>query len=438
MLAGDTVTVSGGTANFANKNVGTGKPVTATGFALGGADGGNYMLSPNSATATASITPRTLTVTATGIDKVYNGTTTATVTLSDNRVAGDVLTVVYASASFADPNAGNNKPVSVSGIAITGGADQGNYALGNVTASTTANITRALTTLLITSDAPDPTNEGAPYTVTWIVAVISPGAGVPTGMVTVNDGTSSCLPTAVIVGSCVLTSADNGAKTLTAAYLGDGNFYGSANTAPHQVLNVAPVISNVAVIGGPAGPLPVGSSVTIQADFTDAGAGDTHTCSISWDDGGANSIGAVIETNGSGTCTSPHIYNQAGVYTVTVTVTDDDGGADAKTFEFVVIYDPNAGFVTGGGWIVSPLGAYIADPTLSGKATFGFVSKYQKGAKVPSGNTEFQFHAAKFNFKSTSYDWLVIAGAKAQYKGIGTVGGDGQLRVPSHGDRRSG
>ena len=38
----------------------------------------------------------------------------------------------------------------------------------------------------------------------------------------------------------------------------------------------------------------------------------------------------------------------------------------------------------------------------------------------PSGATEFQFQAGSFNFKSTSYEWLVVAGAKAQYKGAGT------------------
>ena len=59
-----------------------------------------------------------------------------------------------------------------------------------------------------------------------------------------------------------------------------------------------------------------------------------------------------------------------------------------------------------------------------GKANFGFVSKYQKGAKVPTGETEFQFKAGDLNFHSTAYEWLVIAGAKAQYKGIGTVNGN--------------
>ena len=48
------------------------------------------------------------------------------------------------------------------------------------------------------------------------------------------------------------------------------------------------------------------------------------------------------------------------------------------------------------------------------KASVGFVSKYQKGNNVPTGETEFQFQVAKFNFHSTSYDWLVVAGAKAQ------------------------
>jgi hypothetical protein len=74
---------------------------------------------------------------------------------------------------------------------------------------------------------------------------------------------------------------------------------------------------------------------------------------------------------------------------------------------------------------LSPPGAYTLNPAATGKATFGFISKYQKGATVPSGNTEFQFHAGDLNFKSTSYEWLVIAGAKAMYKGSGTINGAG-------------
>ncbi len=93
-----------------------------------------------------------------------------------------------------------------------------------------------------------------------------------------------------------------------------------------------------------------------------------------------------------------------------------------------VLYDPwigQGGMVTGGGWIMSPAGAYTADPDLSGKATFGFVSRYKKGAAVPTGNTRFNFQVADLNFHSDSYDWLVIAGEKAMYKGTGTINGAG-------------
>jgi hypothetical protein len=61
-----------------------------------------------------------------------------------------------------------------------------------------------------------------------------------------------------------------------------------------------------------------------------------------------------------------------------------------------------------------------------GRANFGFVSKYQKGAKIPTGETEFQFKAGNLNFHSSLYEWLVVAGARAQYKGEGTINGTGR------------
>jgi hypothetical protein len=44
---------------------------------------------------------------------------------------------------------------------------------------------------------------------------------------------------------------------------------------------------------------------------------------------------------------------------------------------------------------------------------------------VPTGNTEFQFKAGDLNFHSDSYDWLVVAGPKAMFKGSGTINGAG-------------
>ena len=79
---------------------------------------------------------------------------------------------------------------------------------------------------------------------------------------------------------------------------------------------------------------------------------------------------------------------------------------------------------SGGEWINSSEGACRLDPLLTGITTF--VSKYQKDANVPTGNTEFQFMVADLDLKSTSYDWLVIAGAKAQHEGTGTINGAGE------------
>jgi len=89
------------------------------------------------------------------------------------------------------------------------------------------------------------------------------------------------------------------------------------------------------------------------------------------------------------------------------------------------IYDPTAGFVTGGGWVYSIPGSYLPNPSLEGKAIFGFVSKYKKGKIIPTGNTEFQFKAGDLNFHSSNYEWLVIAGSKAMFKGEGTINGAG-------------
>jgi hypothetical protein len=108
---------------------------------------------------------------------------------------------------------------------------------------------------------------------------------------------------------------------------------------------------------------------------------------------------------------------------VKVTVTDGCGNIIDQEYKYLVIFDPNAGFVTGGGWINSPAGAYLANLSLVGKAHFGFNAKYKKGQSVPTGETEFQFQVASLNFHSTAYQWLVVSGAKAQYKGTGTLNG---------------
>src|SRR5262249_57439052 len=82
---------------------------------------------------------RDLQVSYSADSKTYDGTATATVHESDDRVSGDVVTVSYSTALFSDKNVGTGKTVTVSGIGISS-TDAGNYHLVNSSATATATI----------------------------------------------------------------------------------------------------------------------------------------------------------------------------------------------------------------------------------------------------------------------------------------------------------
>jgi len=154
--------------------VGAGKAVSVSGIAITGADAANYSVNTTAAT-TADITQRALTVGAAAQNKVYDGGTAATVTLNDNRVAGDVLSTSNTSANFTDKNAGTGKTVNVGGIAITG-TDAGNYSV-NSTAATTATITPASIANVSGITAADKVQDGG------TAATLATGAAVFTGRI---------------------------------------------------------------------------------------------------------------------------------------------------------------------------------------------------------------------------------------------------------------
>lgn len=228
-------------------------------------------------------------------------------------------------------------------------------------------------------------------------------------------------------------TSDGPAESQTVVvYADDGNGGMTEASFMLTVNNVAPTVIGVSV---PAAPVGISNQpVSGTGSFSDPGAGsETHSCVVDYGDGSGPQAGTVAGT----TCTGPgHTYADAGIYTVTVTVSDGDGGSHSLASEtFLVIYDPSGGFVTGGGWIDSPAGAYAAEPTLAGKANFGFVSKYKKGASAPTGNTQFQFKAGDINLHSSTYDWLVVnqSGTNAQFKGWATVNG---LHAPNGSEYR--
>jgi hypothetical protein len=135
-------------ASFSDKFVGNGKLVTAYGFALGGAQASNYRLTQP--TTTANITKADLAVTIeTADDKVYDGTTLATVTLNCNQVYGDSVTCT-GNGSFDTKHAGPNKLVTIPSVSVTG-PDAGNYNPVLTGATAYADIyTRPLTVTAVT------------------------------------------------------------------------------------------------------------------------------------------------------------------------------------------------------------------------------------------------------------------------------------------------
>lgn len=136
----DVVTLSG-SGTFSSKNAGTGLNYTFSNMVLSGTDAANYHLSGGGSFSgtDGEIIAKTLNVTYTGANKVYDGTTSASVTVSDDRINGDTLTIAKTTA-FADKNVGTAKTINITGVSLSG-ADASNYTV-SATSSATADITR--------------------------------------------------------------------------------------------------------------------------------------------------------------------------------------------------------------------------------------------------------------------------------------------------------
>lgn len=227
ILSGDTVTFTDTSAVFSDKNVGTGKSVTVAGINAAGADSGNYSFNTTATTA-ANITPKAITVTATGTDKVYDGSVADSVTLAGSGiVSGDTVSFSDFSAAFANPNAGSGKAVSVSGISASG-ADSGNYSF-NSTATTIANITPKPITVSATGS-----NKVYDGSVTDSVALSS--SGILAGdAVTFSDTSATFADANVGAGKAVSVSG------ISAAGVSAGN-YALSNTAATTSADITPKV----------------------------------------------------------------------------------------------------------------------------------------------------------------------------------------------------
>ena len=195
VLEDDTVTVTEGAAAFVDKNVGIDKDVTFSGYGLSGDDAGNYELTAQPS-ATASITPKPVTITGVGAaNKTYDGTTAAGITGTasiDGLVTGDDVYVVEGSAAFASADVGTGITVTFSGFSLSG-AGAGNYELTAQPASATANITKG-------------TYDNSP---TLNINIVMNQAEAQTGTLTALNFFGGNMPAGATITNVALNGADN-------------------------------------------------------------------------------------------------------------------------------------------------------------------------------------------------------------------------------------
>jgi hypothetical protein len=282
-------------ASFANKNVGTAKVVNVIGITISGIDAANY--SPVNATATtnADITPRSLTVTAIAASRPYDGTTSASVTLSDNRIPNDMLTDGFTGSTFSDKNAGVAKTVTVTGISISG-TDAGNYALGNTTASTTADITARAIEVTGVSDSKtyDGTTASSKFPSITVGSLVGGDSATYSQIFdSKNAGTRSLIPAIVITDgnnghnySVILHNVNGSISPLTilgSITVSDKTYEGT-NSATIVTRTLTGVLANdsVSYVGG-------------TATFSDSNAGTGKTVTV---------VGLYLAGTGAGNYTA--------------------------------------------------------------------------------------------------------------------------------------
>ena len=129
------------------------------------------------------------------------------------------------------------------------------------------------------------------------------------------------------------TPDDEGTFVITMKATDDG---GMSDTAAVTVTgtNVWPT----ATITGFSGTVPLvitpQETINFAGSYSDPGALDSHTSR--WNFGDASSSSANHGPSGSGTLSASHAYGAPGTYHVSLTVTDDDGGAGVATTTVVV------------------------------------------------------------------------------------------------------
>jgi hypothetical protein len=188
------------------------------------------------------------------------------------------------------------------------------------------------------------------------VAVVNSNVTVDEGQPAANNGTFDDIDT----GDIVSITASVGTVSQVGTQSGTWNWAFTASDGPDDsqtvtitatdsddaatdtsfdlvVNNVDPTVTSVDDATNPSGGIH-----SVSTSFTDPGVNDIHTATIDWGEGDGAESATVVEAGGNGTVSGSNQYFVPGDYTVTVTVTDNDGGSGVTTHVKTVVALPVA------------------------------------------------------------------------------------------------
>lgn len=217
-----------------------------------------------------------------------------------------------------------NASISTSALAASGTAYSitasygGNSSFNSSTSSTlNQNVHKSATQTRVTY-TPNPAALGGSVTFNVVVAPINTGAGIPTGSVTILNGST-------VIGSGTLNASGQvsivsstlpaGALALVASYSGDSNFEVSSSAITQSVTQTIPTISLVSS----ANPSVVGQPVTFTTTITSTSGIPTGT--VAFFDGSNNLGTQTLNSSGVASMTVPNLL--LGNHSVTAVYSGD-------------------------------------------------------------------------------------------------------------------
>ena len=328
-------------------------------------------LAPTATTLGSSANPSTygqsVTFTATVAPTSGTGTPTGMVTFKDGSttLGGSAL------------NASGQATFVTSGLAT--GLDSitavyaGDSTFGGSTSTALTQTVAAAGTSTTLTSSQNPSSVGQAVTFTATVTRSS-GTSTPAGTVAFKDGVTILGTASLNNGQATfITSAlAAGAHSMTAVYLGNGNFTGSTSPVLTQAVNLIPTSTSV---GTTLNPSNYGQSVAFTATVTQSSGTVTPTGSVTFKDS-VTTLGTIRLINGQATFSTATLFGGTHSITAVYLGTTTFAGSTSPALAQIVNQIATSTSV-----------ASLPNPSTYGQpVTFSAVVTQSSGAIVPTGN----------------------------------------------------